>query len=377
MATPSQFFTALAQVSAAIIAFVIAISSVLYSIERERREQRTERLRESMFDFKGHSEKSLLKLIRMIEDSASNGYYLRELKGQLDRQKRMINKGTSRTMTAHAFLSILTSRLWEIKGHLSPSEMDELIVEISQNHHELDLRFNRENKFNRELYQELTDSTDEETPEEYLLEQGVLGSNDEELVQWVNDEVEKHDVTLYHPHNPGEDVSFAGSELYLAFVILAVTRPLLDALKADKERTLIGYEPQITRILRLSVILLLVGVALPLAFLLTPPPVILSFSTSLPLWFVFIAEMILLALSLFILIPLLELPLRQLSGEDDEDLSRISRIIIRMTTGSRSDISPGSAELHPRIVGSGSTDDDPPSDDDNDDSDRGLSVADG
>ena len=73
MAPPSQFFTALAQVSAAVIAFIIAISSVLYSIERERREQRTEQLRESMFDFKGYSEKPLLKLIRMIEDSASNG----------------------------------------------------------------------------------------------------------------------------------------------------------------------------------------------------------------------------------------------------------------------------------------------------------------
>ena len=234
-------------------------------------------------------------------------------------------------MTAHAFLSILTSRLWEIKGHLSPSEMDELIVEISRNHHELDLRFNRENKFNRGLYQELTDSTDEETPEEYLLEQGVLGSNDEELMQWLNDEVEKHDITLYHPHNPGEEVSFVGSELYLVRVVLDVTRPPLDSLKADKQRTLIGYEPQVTRILRLSIVLLLVGVALPLAFLLTPPPFILSFSTSLPLWFVFIAEILLLAVAVLVLIPLLELPLRQLSGEDDENLSPISRVIIQVT----------------------------------------------
>ena len=58
-----QFFTALSQASAGIAAFVIAISTVLYSIDWERRERRTQRLREALLNFQSDYE-DLLKAIQ-------------------------------------------------------------------------------------------------------------------------------------------------------------------------------------------------------------------------------------------------------------------------------------------------------------------------
>lgn len=52
MASPEWFFSTIAQATAAIVGFVIAFSAVIYQNERQRREQRTESLREGLSELR-------------------------------------------------------------------------------------------------------------------------------------------------------------------------------------------------------------------------------------------------------------------------------------------------------------------------------------
>lgn len=56
MAEPEWFFSTLAQASAAIAGLIIAFSVVLYQLERERHERRTEHLREELIQFRNKYE---------------------------------------------------------------------------------------------------------------------------------------------------------------------------------------------------------------------------------------------------------------------------------------------------------------------------------
>ena len=52
MVSPTQLFSMLTQAVAGIVGFVVSFGAVLYTLERQRRERRTERLREELRDFK-------------------------------------------------------------------------------------------------------------------------------------------------------------------------------------------------------------------------------------------------------------------------------------------------------------------------------------
>ena len=50
--SPTWFFSTLAQATAGIVAFIIAIATVVYSLERQRREKQTAEFKKDLLNFK-------------------------------------------------------------------------------------------------------------------------------------------------------------------------------------------------------------------------------------------------------------------------------------------------------------------------------------
>lgn len=64
---PTPFFSTLAQASAGIIGFIIAIAAAIYSLERQRVERRTDDYREALTEFKNRYGFALVTLDSMLE----------------------------------------------------------------------------------------------------------------------------------------------------------------------------------------------------------------------------------------------------------------------------------------------------------------------
>ena len=122
------------------------------------------------------------------------------------------------------------------------------------------------------------------------------------------------------------ELNIDGSELHSIYAVTRIADPYIDSIKNNKHRTLIGYDPRIGQVIRLSIVFLLVSVVLPLSLLIMPPPAIMS--EPLSLWATFIIEISLLTASILIIVPLLELLLKQLSGESGDNLSPFSDKVV-------------------------------------------------
>ena len=116
---------------------------------------------------------------------------------------------------------------------------------------------------------------------------------------------------LHQDHSP--EIGMTGYELHSIYTVAEAVSSRFDSLNQDKRRTLIGYEPPITRTIWLSGGLLIRGVFLPLAFLLTTPP-LLPFEPFSPI-FLFAIESGLLLGTVLLAYILLSQPMRQIRDD--------------------------------------------------------------
>ena len=325
MAEPVQFFTALSQASAGIAAFVIAISTVLYSIDWERRERRTQRLREALLNFQSDYEDPLKAIqgpfIRIADHERVN-----QIADNPERVSEEATSDDSPAIQTYAILVQLEHSIQKLDKNLSASEIEELMVEIKSCYSDLqDLFVQLDSKgrkepseFARSLNEQFAAADDSGSERKSVRERDLLKQvipRDYDGVKFaMNKAIDMERVRVFYLHqDDSPEIGMTGYELHSIYTVAEAVSSRFDSLNQDKRRTLVGYEPPITRTIWLSGGLLILGVFLPLAFLLTTPP-LLPFEPFSPI-FLFAIESGLLLGTVLLAYILLSQPMRQIRDD--------------------------------------------------------------
>lgn len=328
MASPEWFFATIAQAIATIVGFVIAFSAVIYQIERQRREQRTEHLRDNLSDIRTKYQDliavmatSFGKRVDLEFESmgpsdpkyrgvASDDYpgdhpglntreaiqdYLDdplkidpdEFEDQLEEWEMVDKPMTILTYFHLRRINTLLDRIQpssDTTSHylLSTNEFDKMGKSVETlsdifGHSGLD-RTSR-------LFTELRGGSDNRAYGAFYSQKAFGGPVEEDvavdevtdwLLEYVRPEIADQLDTLRH-HLQSEEESDNEDESFTADSI-AIWSLVFDELEADfrepdsqRYNTILDPPPRITRILSVSAILLFVGTLLPMMFLLAVP----------------------------------------------------------------------------------------------------------
>ncbi|WP_049912762.1 hypothetical protein [Natrialba hulunbeirensis] len=331
MVSPEEFFSSFAQISATIVGFVIAISTVLYSIEREKREERTDELRESLNDFFAHNHQLLSDLFHAFENTAPDDYTddFDQVSGDFDeavqKAKELKEESDSEVVIIYSHLAILYYSTLRLETRCDVRELKEIIRDFKSSLDALQHDyFHSENQFNRGLYKDLTKQDEDDIPDEYLLESGVFSRDDTNpIVEHLNEN------RISSPTNPHKStvtpVVLSGKELYTIRAVVNRLRIEFGSVRTKSYRTLIDYDPHIVQIIKLTIAIIVAGVVIPIAFLFSFPPILDSLQIS--GWDLFLSQMVLLITTVLIFISTIELLLVQLRPSKN-NLSCLSRFLL-------------------------------------------------
>jgi len=350
MASPSQFFVSLAQVSGTVVAFIIAISTALYSIEREELARRTQALREDMAEFRDRFERGIDLMLQVIEESTHKnanvqGYRL-EGKRQndgIDGVKRLAENNDSSDVAAVYYqLYALKKSMESIDGSISADEMNTVLSNIDKKHSDVKGNIADKDGFGLDLYMELRGKQDErKIPDDHMIVPGTLSDEDGEFNNWLIDELDRESLSINDPHESIQRrLDPKEGRLQYIDTILRLSAPLLRQMKERKNQGLVNGDQLIGQVIRLSAGFSLVSIVLPLVLILTIPEFLVQWlSSSIPQWLndtipsgliIFVTEALILTSAVTIAVPLIEVPLKQMAGESDaDDLSGVSRWVIR------------------------------------------------
>jgi hypothetical protein len=352
MVSPPQFFVSLAQVSGAVVGFIIAISIALYSVERRERAERTQALREDIVEFRDRFERGLGLMMRVIEDSTHEEANVRGYRLEGQRQTNGIsgvkqlanNNSDSKVAAIYYQLYALKEAIEPIDRSISTNEMEELLSDIDEKHSELKDNIRDKDDFGLKLYMELSNRWDrQKIPDDHMIVPNTLTDEGGEFGTWLITELEKEGHSINNPHERIQrQLEPKDGRLQYIDTILRLSTPLLRQMKDRKKRGLINNDQLIGQIIRLSVVFALVSIVLPLILILTVPEFLFQwFSSSVPEflieWFnnsvppglaIFIIESLILLLAVAIAIPLVEVPLKRVAGKNGtSSLSAISRLV--------------------------------------------------
>lgn len=267
MADPAWFFSTLAQSTAAIIGFIIAFSAVLYQLDRQRRERRTQELREELIDFEDEYDEVLVNARFLILDSFPEEDTINE-------------EGPAKFVSGNEGIEMLfdavrnferISDLFDGLDHSPNPKRDYLISdeefeELASAVEALSDTFSLEDSdgIRAELHR-LTG-----IPKSDLWDANVFG--------YRVDSPKEADPTCYSYNIQEWALGGSGTSRVLTGQTLrslnTVVRRLerdFHAVEAKKRNTLVGYEPDVKYPLFLSGILLVIGVFLPMLFIMSPP----------------------------------------------------------------------------------------------------------
>lgn len=330
MASPEWFFSTIAQAAAAIVGFVIAFSAIIYQMERRRREQRTEELREHLSDL--HSKymdviavmasgfgmrvdlhlESLGPSDPRYRDAGPDDYpgehrglearaamqgYLdtpletdaQEFEARFDEWEE-----ADKSMTFVTHLHLL--RVNELLGRMGPSEDITSHYLLSTDEFEklgesvgalADIFGLRNLGRGQQLYNELRGASDESAYGAFYSKKAFGGPVEEDvavdevtdwLLEYVRPEIADHLNTLKRHLRLEDETEEDDDGRPFTADSIAMWSLVFDELASDFEdadiqryNTILDPPPRMNRILTVSGLLLFIGVFVPLIFLLTVP----------------------------------------------------------------------------------------------------------
>lgn len=264
MASPGWFFSTLAQVTATIAGFIIAFSGVLHQLERQRRESVTEELRDDILDFE-EKYVPVIAAIRAVLQFTFPSIDSEEEQGELkivEADHTNSHSAAFRVVDSLLTLEDLideTGSYWRHKRDYLWTEQEFDILDENLAYMSSQIRSNSETDFLSELAS-ISDVSSEE----------VWKSN---VV--YSDDLLTHDIREYMENKYPEDMvsrhNLDGTNMRsISFVLRDLSRDF-QKLNMKKERSTVGYEPNMRPIFGAVGLLLVFGVFIPLWMLVSAP----------------------------------------------------------------------------------------------------------
>lgn len=340
MVDPQFFYSTLAQASAAVVGFVVAVGAALYSFERQRVEKRTGEYRDALLELRNRYEFALQTLANMLEGAGGEtDEEMLDLNLTNDELRKMAyDKSESKPVTtlflAHIqrMLLLLHKIQPENEYILTADELDNLQQSVgwySDHFYKLD-------STSREFIREVTGKSYDEFEYGSLAplfreEDSIQGFSAFNLQGWF-ERRRQLDSEILRPEYREKDSTDDREERLTGdnfWTLKSLVEYLVnDTQKASKKShgSVIRYEPGINPVVRVSSYLIIVGVIVPTLFLVNSP-------ISHPLWFILTSQIALLLATVTLSIVLIEMILRGAEPTnrmgDLDELSAYSSFIAR------------------------------------------------
>ncbi|WP_169333099.1 hypothetical protein [Halomicrobium katesii] len=329
MSEADYFFSALAQSTAAIAGLVITLSAVRYQLERQRRERRTEDLREAMIELEEKYTPILNVIAGEFADDAELYFFtlLEESKVSSEIVEGLIGLHADNpnvTLLWYHLSNISLILTMAINPSEDPSEHyilpPEQYEQIQDSVTWLDENFKENTEFIQSLYSELEiDSSSGYTEDHFSPE--MPGDSVQDWLQRHQEYTSKYESL------------FSGNNLQSFRRVIEEFDK--DYTKVDSllKNTIVDFTPNITKTLKYSSLLIAVGVFLPLLALTTKPPEVFSFLI-LTDQILYLYELLLLVLSVIFTYMIAESVTKDITGEyiiKSQILTLFKNTISRMT----------------------------------------------
>lgn len=344
MVAPQYFFSTLAQASAAIVGFVIAVAAALYSLERQRVERRTDEYRDALAEFKNRYGFALSTLDSMLEGEGGETTHKMtdDLSLDNDELEELVREEYDKKPVTSLYLAHVRRILGlfhrigpENDYLLSLDELDTLRESVYWMYIQFYNLGDEPNSAIKEFIKETTGkhySEHEESADITLFGDGedVTGLNPFQLQQWF-EERRTVESEILRP-TPDEDDALGIQGEYITGDNFWSIKILSEYLHNDFQKvcreaagTAIDYESGIRPVVKVSTYLILVGVIFPTMFLLSSP-------VTLPGWSILVSQVLLLVTTLVLALTLVEFVLQSAEPTsemgDTESLSRFSSTVV-------------------------------------------------
>lgn len=279
MAGPAWFFSTLAQVSATIAGLFAAFSVGQHQLERRRREDRTDRLRRALIDFRNE----YFNVVRSMSFVAGNGgvttkNYLKSFQLETDELREAINNDPDQRGSDAPIIWAHLHRIQELLEEtnpkndylLSPEQLETLDESLNWLYH----YFDAHNENNKQFYFELSNLvTEDRIPEDFYRDDvydsgGGAVNPEDDIKNWIIYESDgRHRTWAGYPPN---DSGITGKNLFSFATALEYIHQDFEGVKSRRGGTLLDWNPRIMKIIFGICSMTLVGVFVPLVLLLTP-----------------------------------------------------------------------------------------------------------
>jgi len=325
MVSPETFFSTIAQASAAVLAFGISVGVAFYTIERQRREQRTKEFQDQLVEFSRKYSLVTNNARAGIEGAAGEDVYSEITSARNDSVQGSwaeASQSDSMAVMAYLYLDIIfeiTHQIQRNPGVRITSEQWELL----------------ENSIRRlvvedpavfssglsPLYAELTDTDPEEVGRESDYTDIPIFHLGGYLTNWLKNNA------IQTPNDNFDELD--GNELKTLDRIIDEMWVDASSLFRYSTGTVYDYEPDINPILDTALYLIVTGIIVPVAFLVDVPFTLIRVQ-----WQVALIQAINLGLVSILAIALIELTYRganaTVSSTDTESLSLVTRLAVQL-----------------------------------------------
>lgn len=348
MVEAHYFYSTLAQASAAIVGFIIAVAAALYSLERQRVERRTNEYRDALTELRNRYGFALMTLDSMLksEGAETTPQMSDDLSLDSDELEDLVyeeykHKPVTSLFLAHVqrILGIFNQIEPESDYTLSTSELDSLNRSVTWLYRHCYHLKDTPDSTIQDFVEEVTgkpysDQDDSATIQLFGDSEGVQGFHAFQLEKWFR-ERQAIDTEILRPNPTDEETDeISDKNDYLTGDNFWSLKTLSEYLMHDFRKvrreasgTVIDYESGIRPVVKISTYLILVGVILPTMFLFSSP-------VTLPLWLILMSQILLLTGVLILSLTLIDFVLRSVEPTnqmgDKENLSRLSSTVMNL-----------------------------------------------
>jgi hypothetical protein len=310
-----------------------------------------------MVEFRDRFEPGVDLMMEVIKDSIHEDADVQWIKidsreqiDGIDGIRQLVNDyNDSKVVVVYYQLYVLKEAMENIDNSISSDEMTDILSEIDEAHRRLKRNIEDRDGFGLELYKEIRNKSDgDPIDDDYMVDEYALVDEADQFKDWLRPELDEEGIEIDDPHERVQaDVELIGGRLQYINTMLKVSGPLLGEMKDIAGQGLIGSDQLIGWTIRLSVAFSFVSIVLPLTFILTFPSITLPDflaewldSHVDPGWAIFSVELLILASAVATATPLVEIPLRRMTGgSDTSNLSIVSRGVIACVDGGFSFVS--------------------------------------
>ncbi|KPN31942.1 hypothetical protein SY89_02699 [Halolamina pelagica] len=346
MVAPQYFFSTLAQASAAIVGFVIAVAAALYSLERQRVERRTDEYREALTDFKNRYGFALMTLDSMLE--GEGGDTTHEMTDDLSLNNDELEELVREEYDENPVTSLYLAHVRRVLGifHqigpendyiLSPDELEKLRQSVYWMYIQFNNIGDEPNSAIKEFIKEATgkhySEHDKSAGITLFGDYGdITGFGPFQLQEWF-EERRAVESEVLRPTPDEDDVLdirdeyITGDNFWSIKILSEYLHNDFQKVRREAVGTAIDYDSGIRPVVKVSSYLILVGVILPTTFLFSAP-------VTLPTWFILLSQVLLLLGTLALALTLVEFVFRSAEPTNQmgetENLSKFSSVVMEI-----------------------------------------------